>query len=75
MSAGRAGRGIEAELKLRPVDALLFEMSYSYSKPTDLQTQRDLPRRPRHKAYASVGLSLVFRPQHRRERHPCRREL
>lgn len=54
------GRGIEAELKLRPVDALLFEMSYSYSKPTDLQTQRDLPRRPRHKAYASVDYRWSF---------------
>lgn len=53
-------RGVEVELKLRPVDALLFDFNYSYQKPTDLTTGRDLPRRPRHKAYAGVDYRWPF---------------
>lgn len=54
-------RGAEIELKLRPVDPLQFDLSYSYQKPEDLSTGRDLARRPRHKVYASLDYRWPFR--------------
>lgn len=53
-------RGVEVELKLRPVDALTFAMNYSHVKPRDVQAQRDLARRPRDKAYASLDYRWPF---------------
>jgi vitamin B12 transporter len=52
--------GIEAELKLRPVDGLLLDMSYTHVKPEDKATGLDLLRRPQDKAYASLDYSWSF---------------
>ncbi len=53
-------RGIEAEIRLKPVEALLVNFNYSYVKSKDLTTDRDLARRPRHKAYASIDYRWPF---------------
>jgi len=53
-------KGVEAELKLRPVDALTARFNYSYVKSRDVDAGRDLARRPRHKAYASVDYDWPF---------------
>lgn len=58
--ASAKAHGIEVEMKLRPTDALLFNFNYSYVKSTDLSTGRDLARRPRHKAYASLDYRWPF---------------
>lgn len=58
--AASVTRGIETELRLRPTDALLVDFSYSWMKPKDLTTGRDLSRRPRHKAYASIDYRWPF---------------
>lgn len=52
--------GIEAELKLRPVDGLALAMNYSHVKPQDRATGLDLLRRPRDKAYASLDYNWSF---------------
>ncbi len=59
--AGSLSRGVEVELHLRPVEALQFDFNYSYGKPKDITTGRDLARRPRHKAYAGVEYQWPFR--------------
>ena len=52
--------GMEAELKLRPVDGLALDMSYTHVKPQDKATGLDLLRRPRDKAFASLDYSWPF---------------
>lgn len=52
--------GVEVELKARPVAALTASFNYSYVKSRDLDADRDLARRPRHKAYASVDYQWPF---------------
>ncbi|MBP6031672.1 MAG: TonB-dependent receptor [Sphingobium sp.] len=47
-------KGIEAEVKLRPVDALAFDFSYSHVQAQDRATGQDLLRRPRTRAYAGM---------------------
>jgi len=53
-------QGIEVELKARPVEALTASFNYSYVRSRDRVANRDLPRRPRHKAYASVDYDWSF---------------
>lgn len=53
-------RGIEAEIKLRPVDELAVEMNYTHVRSQDRATHLDLLRRPRDKAYASIDYRWPF---------------
>ncbi|MGE4409147.1 MAG: TonB-dependent receptor plug domain-containing protein [Sphingobium sp.] len=53
-------KGLEAEIRLKPVEALLVNFNYSYVKSQDLTTDRDLARRPRHKAYAAIDYRWPF---------------
>lgn len=53
-------RGIEAEIRLRPVEALSVAFNYSYVKSQDEATDRDLARRPRQKVYASIDYRWPF---------------
>lgn len=53
-------QGLEVEMKLRPVEALLVSANYSYVKSRDLDANRDLARRPRHKVYASIDYAWPF---------------
>ena len=53
-------RGIEAEVKLRPVDGLVFTMNYTHVRAQDRSTDRDLLRRPRDKGYASLDYAWPF---------------
>lgn len=53
-------RGVEVELKLRPVEPLLLDVNYSYVKSRDLTTGLDLLRRPRHKVYAGIDYRWPF---------------
>lgn len=53
-------RGVEVEMQLRPVEALRFDFNYTYMKPEDRTTGRDLARRARHKVYASVDYIWSF---------------
>lgn len=58
--AKSVSRGVEAEMRLRPVDALTLAINYSYVKARDVRTRRDLPRRPRHKLYTSLDYRWPF---------------
>ncbi len=53
-------RGIEAEIKLRPVHELVVEMNYNHVKSQDRATHLDLLRRPRDKGYAGIDYRWPF---------------
>jgi vitamin B12 transporter len=60
VSRARA-RGVEAEIDLRPVDALQVHAAYTYVKSQNLVTGKDLARRPRHIVNVAVDWKTPLR--------------
>lgn len=53
-------KGLEFALTLRPVDALRVQANYGYVEATNVATDRDLARRPRHSVNTLVDYDWAF---------------